>query len=89
MIKLNNAYIIETHKEINLLNKLKNGDFGYSMLNDVVINIFYIDILISLFNTIVNEFKYSNDYNLTKEEIKTLKEILIKLNKLNEGDNNE
>jgi hypothetical protein len=82
MIKLNNAYIIETHEEINLLNKLKNGDFGYSMLKDVVMNIFYKDILISSFNTIVNEFKYSNDYNLTKEEIKTLKEILIKLNKI-------
>tara|TARA_R110002020_G_scaffold412833_1_gene622382 strand:+ start:552 stop:800 length:249 start_codon:yes stop_codon:yes gene_type:complete len=82
MIKLNNAYIIETHQEINLLNKLKDGDFGYSMINNVVINIFYKDILISSFNIIVNEFKYLNDYNLTKEEIKTLKEILIKLNKI-------
>ena len=91
MIKLNNVFLTETETELDVLKKLKGGDFGYYFMNDAVIAISYPNYMFTTLNDIVKAYSvgFYNDYNLTKEEINTLKLILIKLNKLNEGDNNE
>ncbi len=89
MTKLNNIFLLDNENEIGVLNVLKDHettyttskDFGFNFMNDSVINISYPNYMFKELNRIVIEYKYCNDYNLTKEEINTLESILIKINK--------
>lgn len=88
MTKLENVFLLDNENEIKLLNKLKNdkyyNDFGYFFMNDTVIKISYPNYMFQLFNQIIYAFqsRMYNDYDLTQNEIKTLKSISIKVNKL-------
>ena len=88
MTKLENVFLLDNENEIELLNKLKNdkyyNDFGYFFMNDTVIKINYPNYMFQLFNQIICAFqsRMYNDYDLTQNQIKTLKSISIKVNKL-------